>query len=122
MVKLKNLMIIGCVILLTLFVGCSNQSATKDNKIYIATSEGRSYLDACRKVMFDQNWKHVKESGTTINGETTIVMIGSSEGKKVYFTLPPAKSKTSSLEVTTEAGFPLQPAQVLELVNEEYNK
>ena len=118
--KIHNLVVIMASLIL--IVGCSVQTPAEQNIIQFPTSEGTSYLDASREVIYNQNWTHVRESGTTTNGETTVVMIGSSEGKNVYFTLPPAKSKTSMLEVKTEVGFPLQPEQILELVKEEYNK
>ena len=118
--KIHHLTVI--VVSMMFVVGCSDKKPSEQHIIEFPSSEGTSYLDASRSVIFNQNWMHEGESGTTINGKTTVVMTGSSEGKKVYFTLPPASLKTSTLEVTTEAGFPLRPEQILGLVQEEYNK
>lgn len=124
MMKPVHLAMIAAVAILA---GCSTRMPHATNRIIFSPSEGTSYLDASRSVIESQGWRLVSEHGSstrTSEAAEEVTITGQTpEGKKVFFTVQgTAALKSTHLEVTTDDGFPLSPAEIVDLVKNQHRK
>jgi len=104
-----------------ILAGCKAEKPEAENRIIISSSEGTACLDTARDILFEHGWS-VSEGGSskisdgkvsvsvTITGQTA-------DGKKVYIAVCGTSAEGKHyLEVTTDDGFPVPAAEIVEQI------